>query len=81
MKKRETELLNHHLFLASIFLEVYNMDLLSTPQMNISKEAAVDLVLRFKGLNISAKESLGPDSPAVACSSGDSTSDSDEQMN
>jgi hypothetical protein len=81
MKKREPELLNNHLFLAAIFLDVYNMDLLSAPQKNIAKEAVVDLVLRFRGLNMSADESFGPDSPAVACSSGDSASDSDEQMN
>ncbi len=79
MKKQKPELLNNHLFLAAIFVDVYNMDLLSSPQKNIAKKAVVDLVLRFKGLNISADETLGPDSPAVAGSSGDSASNSDEQ--
>lgn len=78
MQKREQELLKNSLFLSAIFMDVFNMDLLTDQQKEVAKEAVVELVLRTQGLDRELDESFGVDSPAVLTSTDDS--DSDEEM-
>lgn len=79
MKKREGELLNNSLFLAAIFLDIHNQDLLTTTEKDAARTAVVDLVVRMKGLN--EEEEAHPDSPASGTGPSSLDSDSDEEMN
>ncbi len=79
MKKRESELMNNSLFLAAIYLDITNMDLLTPSQKDVAKETVVELVIRFEGLNDADDDD--PDSPTTGTASSSVGSDSDEEMN
>lgn len=80
MKKRGNEFLHNSLFLAAIYLDINNQDLLTTSQKKEAKAAVLELVIRLKGLDSEAMEDDMQDSPVSAGHSA-LDSDSDEEMN
>jgi hypothetical protein len=80
MKKREPTLLNNSLFLAAVFLDANNVELLSPEQKIVATEAVEELVLRFKGLknDVSDSDNILLDSPTMASPSNNM--DSDEEL-
>jgi hypothetical protein len=79
MKKREKELLGNSFFLAAVYMDVHNMDLLSTEQKETAHATVLQLVLRTKGLDNQPAEDAPEESPVLS-SSGAEDSDSDEEM-
>jgi len=80
MKKREKELLGNSFFLAAVYMDVRNMDLLSTEQKEKAHATVLQLVLRTKGLDNQPAEDAPPEESPVLSSSGAEDSDSDEEM-
>ena len=80
MKKREKELLGNSFFLAAVYMDVRNMDLLSTEQKETAHATVLQLVLRTKGLDNQPAEDAPPEESPVLSSSGAEDSDSDEEM-
>jgi hypothetical protein len=80
MKKREKELLGNSFFLAAVYMDVHNMDLLSTEQKETAHATVLQLVLRTKGLDNQPAEDAPPEESPVLSSSGAEDSDSDEEM-
>ncbi len=78
MKKREPTLLNNSSFLAAVFLDANNVELLSPEQKIVATEAVEELVLRFKGLDVSDSDNILLDSPTMASPSNNM--DSDEEL-
>jgi hypothetical protein len=78
MKKREKELLGNSFFLAAVYMDVHNMDLLSTAQKETAHATVLELVLRTKGFDNQPAEDA-PESPVLSSSSAED-SDSDEEM-
>jgi hypothetical protein len=80
MKKREPTLLNNSLFLAAVFLDANNVELLSPEQKIVATEAVEELVLRFKGLknDVNDSDNILLDSPTMASPSNNM--DSDEEL-
>jgi len=78
MKKREKELLGNSFFLAAVYMDVHNMDLLSTEQKETAHATVLELVLRTKGFDNQPAEDA-PESPVLSSSSAED-SDSDEEM-
>ena len=78
MKKREKELLGNSFFLAAVYMDVHNMDLLSTEQKETAHATVLQLVLRTKGFDNQPAEDA-PESPVLSSSSAED-SDSDEEM-
>lgn len=80
MKKRKPTLLNNSLFLAAVFLDANNVELLSPEQKIVATEAVEELVLRFKGLknDVSDSDNILLDSPTMASPSNNM--DSDEEL-
>jgi len=77
MKKREKELLGNSFFLAAVYMDVKNMDLLSTEQKETARATVQQLVLRTRGLDDQPTEDA-TDSPVLSSCPDDS--DSDEEM-
>ena len=76
MRKREKELLGNSFFLAAVYMDVHNMDLLSTEQKETAHATVLQLVLRTKGFDNQPAEDA-PESPVLSSSSAE---DSDEEM-
>ncbi len=75
MKKHEPTLLNNSMFLAAVFLDANNVELLSPEKKIVATEAVEELVLRFKGLKNDVSDN---DSPTMASPSNNM--DSDEEL-
>lgn len=77
MRRREKELLNNTMVLSGVYMDVFNMHLLTTEQKQKAREAVVQLALRLKGLS----EDQGDTEEAeMVSSSSAGESDSDEEI-
>jgi hypothetical protein len=78
MKKREKELLDNSMMLSAVYMDVFNMHLLTSAQKQKAREAVVELGLRLRGL--SEEESAGVTEPELVDSSSAGGSDSEEEL-